>query len=118
VDDPGSRYYNQIVDRSRISNPDWKSSEKMREIDEYVFGVVVAHNSNPAMPGAGSCIFLHAWSGPESPTVGCTAMPVERIRELVHWLDPGADPVLVQLTDKAYEALRAPWKLPGEAQRH
>lgn len=112
VDDPGSRHYNRIVDGAAVSTPDWKFSEKMRGISEYVWGVVVAHNSFPIAPGAGSCIFLHAWSGPESATVGCTAMPTERIRELVHWLDPAAAPVLVQLTEDTYQALRGPWKLP------
>jgi D-alanyl-D-alanine dipeptidase len=112
VDDPGSRYYNRLVDRSEISSPDWKSSEKMREIEEYVFGVVVAQNSEPVEPGAGSCIFLHAWSGPESATVGCTAMPTERIREIVHWLDAAARPVLVQLTEESYAAVRSQWQLP------
>jgi D-alanyl-D-alanine dipeptidase len=112
VDDPSSVQYNRIVDRSRTPSPDWKSSEKMRQIEPYVYGVVVDHNSEPARPGAGSCIFLHAWSAAENPTVGCTAMPVERIRELVGWLDPEAGPVLVQLTQDAYQALREPWKLP------
>jgi len=113
VDDPGSRYYNRLVDRSKVSNPDWRSSERMREIGEYEWGVVVANNSEPIQPGAGSCIFLHAWSGPESATVGCTAMPTERIRELVHWLDAAAAPVLVQLTEEAFNVLRGPWKLSG-----
>jgi zinc D-Ala-D-Ala dipeptidase len=112
VDDPGSRHYNRLVDRSEISKPDWNSSEKMREIEEYVFGVVVAHNSGPVEPGGGSCIFLHAWSGSEGATAGCTAMPTERIRELVHWLDADAGPVLVQLTEESYAALRSPWQLP------
>lgn len=112
VDDPTSRSYNRLVDRSKLSASDWKSSEKMREIDGYVFGVVVAHNTAPVVPGLGSCIFLHAWSGPESPTVGCTAMPRERIREIVQWLDPAAEPVLVQLTEEAYAGLRGPWRLP------
>jgi D-alanyl-D-alanine dipeptidase len=112
VDDPGSRHYNRLVDRSGVASPDWKSSEKMREIGEYEWGVVVAQNSEPVVPGAGSCIFLHAWSGPESPTVGCTAMPSERIEEIVRWLDAGAAPVLVQLTQEAYRALRRPWQLP------
>jgi len=115
VDDPSSRHYNRLVDRSEIASPDWKSSEKMREIEEYVWGVVVAQNSEPVEPGAGSCIFLHAWSGPEGATVGCTAMPTERIRELVHWLDPDTKPVLVQLTEEAYNILRSPWKLIADA---
>ncbi len=112
VDDPGSRHYNWIVDRAKVAGPDWKSSEKMREIDDYVWGVVVAHNSVPVEFGAGSCIFLHAWSSPQSPTVGCTAMPTDEIRELVHWLDADAHPVLVQLTEAAYADLRRPWQLP------
>jgi hypothetical protein len=40
-------------------------------------------------------------------------MPTERIREIVRWLDAAAEPVLVQLTEAAYEALRDPWKLSG-----
>ena len=112
VDDPASRHYNRLVDRTKVTDPDWKSSEKMREIDEYVYGVVVAHNAGPVEAGAGSCIFLHAGSGPESPTVGCTAMPRETIQAIVHWLDADAHPVLVQLTEAAYEALRRPWQLP------
>ena len=117
VDDPGSRHYNRLVDRSKVAHPDWKSSEKMREIGGYEWGVILAHNSEPTEPGAGSCIFLHAWSGPEHPTVGCTAMPTERIREIVLWLDPDAAPVLVQLTEETYEALRSPWQLPGGSTR-
>ena len=111
VDDPDSRHYNRLVDRSEVSTPDWKSSEKMREIPGYVVGVVVAHNAEPIAPVAGSCIFLHAWSGPGSPTVGCTAMPEEKVRDLVRWLDAAENPVLVQLTRDAYALLRAPWKL-------
>jgi D-alanyl-D-alanine dipeptidase len=111
VDDPGSRHYNRIVDRSQVSAPDWRSSERMRGIREYVWGVVVAHNSGPVTPGVGSCIFLHAWYGGGA-TAGCTAMPSERIGELVRWLDPGAKPVLVQLTEDAYRALERPWRLP------
>jgi D-alanyl-D-alanine dipeptidase len=113
VDDPGSHYYNQVVDRGKVSTPDWKSSEKMRSIEAYVWGVVVSHNASPVAPGAGSCIFLHAWSGPESPTVGCTAMPEEEIRNLVQWLDPAAQPVLVQLTEEAYKRESGPWRLPA-----
>jgi D-alanyl-D-alanine dipeptidase len=112
VDDPDSRHYNRLVDRSGVASPDWSSSEKMREIEGYEWGVVVAQNSEPVVRGAGSCIFLHAWSGPESPTAGCTAMPSEKIEDLVHWLDADAAPVLVQLTEEGYAALQRPWQLP------
>ena len=96
VDDSHSRFYNQIVDRTRIANPDWRTSEKMRlKSDEYRFGIVVAHNPK-AIPGAGSNIFLHVWRNPNHATTGCTAMPLEVIEELQRWLTPRAKPVLVQ----------------------
>jgi hypothetical protein len=41
VDDPGSRRYNRLVDRSVVA-PDWKSSEHMRNAGDW--GVVVDHN--------------------------------------------------------------------------
>ena len=96
VDDPHSRYYNRIVDRARIAQADWHSSETMRlPGDEYRLGVVVAHNPR-CLPGAGSCIFLHVASGSHRGTAGCTAMPLRDIAELQRWLDPGAHPILVQ----------------------
>ena len=96
VDDPASRYYNQIVDRKRIARPDWHSSEKMETVGkEYRRGIFVAHNPG-ASPGAGSCIFLHVWRHPFHATTGCTAMPLEAIAELQRWLKPEAKPVLIQ----------------------
>src|SRR3990172_7886022 len=44
IDDPSSRPHNRLVDRSKVY-VDWKSSETMREIAGYEWGVVVAHNS-------------------------------------------------------------------------
>ena len=44
VDDPGSKHYNRIVDRSVVA-PDWNSSEHMRNAGEsYRWGIVVDHN--------------------------------------------------------------------------
>ena len=44
VDDPGSKYYNRIVDRSVVA-ADWNSSEHMRNAGEsYRWGIVVDHN--------------------------------------------------------------------------
>jgi zinc D-Ala-D-Ala dipeptidase len=71
VDDPASKRYGVVVDRAGISNPDWKSSEKMRAVESYALGVVVDHNAWPqAQPGAGSCIFIHLAADPPQPTVG------------------------------------------------
>lgn len=111
VDDPASAYYNRIVDRREIAQPDWKSSEKMR-IEPYGVGVVVDHNSDPPVPGAGSCIFMHIWQGETVPTAGCTVSAEPLMASLAAWLRLEAHPVLVQLPEAEYRRLRAPWSLP------
>lgn len=114
VDDPASKRYNVIVDRKGISNPDWKSSEKMSEVEVYTLGIVVDHNAWPAVqPGAGSCIFLHLTSDPPHPTVGCTAVPGDELGALARWLDKSAHPVLVQLPRKEYDRVQDTWGLPS-----
>jgi D-alanyl-D-alanine dipeptidase len=113
VDDTNSSYYNVIVDRRSVGAPDWNSFEKMRRSDEqYRLGVFVAHNSPPAQPGAGSCIFLHIWIGPDVPTSGCTAMSAGAMESLLGWLDAQAHPVLVQLPEAEYQRLQTAWQLP------
>lgn len=106
VDDSASMYYNTIVDRDAVLRIDWSSSEKMRSIDQYRWGAVVQHNT-PPRAGGGSCIFLHIWNGPSSTTSGCTAMRQEDVETLLRWLDPGANPRLVQLPAAEYERFKA-----------
>ncbi|MBK5258752.1 MAG: L,D-transpeptidase family protein [Thermoanaerobaculia bacterium] len=101
VDDTSSRFYNQIVERDSVERADWKSSEKMREIDQYRWGIVVNHNTPPES-GRGSCIFIHLWSGPGTSTAGCTAMAGKDLDALLRWLDPAANPRLVQMTAAEY----------------
>ncbi len=111
VDDPKSKFYNQIVDRSKVA-PDWNSSERMlRSDDLYRWGVLVEHNPAPE-PGAGSCIFMHIWRGPGQPTVGCTAMPQAELESLIAWLNPRSTPMLVQLPIEQYGKLREGWRWP------
>jgi L,D-peptidoglycan transpeptidase YkuD (ErfK/YbiS/YcfS/YnhG family) len=107
VDDPKSRSYARIVN---ASSGDWSSAETMKRDDAlYTWVVDVAHN-RAHVPGAGSCIFLHVWSGPDAPTVGCTAMPEEKLRALLPLLD--AHTVFVLLPKSEYAALAKPWGLP------
>jgi D-alanyl-D-alanine dipeptidase len=111
VDDPASAHYNALLDRTTVA-PDWESHEEMRRSDDlYRLGVVVAHNQ-PAVPGAGSCIFLHVWAGPRSTTSGCTAMAGDAMDDVAAWLDAEAAPVLVQLPEAEYDRRRAAWALP------
>lgn len=111
VDDPHSSRYNSIVD-TNTTPVDWTSSEAMVRADgHYDRGVVVQHNMPPGGVW-GSCIFLHVWGGPSTPTIGCTAMDDGAIDLIVHWLDPSADPRLVQLPAGEYNALKGAWGLP------
>jgi len=112
VDDPRSRYYNQLVDRTKVAEVDWRSSEKMLRTDNlYKWGLFVAHNPG-AKPGAGSCIFLHIWRNSTAATAGCTAMPEQNLVKLLRWLDRAAHPVLIQLPQHEYEALPPRLNLP------
>jgi D-alanyl-D-alanine dipeptidase len=121
VDDAQSAFYNKIVERGQIARPDWKSHEDMLRKDElYRWGVVVEHNGGgvgggggKATAGGGSCIFLHIWSGPGKGTAGCTALRPELLEEMLYWLDPQRQPLLVQLPKAEYERLRSAWKLPS-----
>jgi len=113
VDDVKSAHYNSIVDREHTGQPDWNSSERMREIGgPYRLGVVVDHNTDPHVPGGGSCIFIHIWKDFQTGTTGCTAMAPEQMEMLLPWLDPAAHPVLVQLPESEYKHLQKSWLLP------
>ena len=117
VDDPLSRYYNQIVDQSgscRIDHHDWKHAEKLFGVDVYRLGVVIEHNV-PAEPGLGSCIFFHIWKDPITSTSGCTAMSERELIRVVRWLDPAKDPLLMQLPRPVYKTIEAEWNLPRGA---
>jgi D-alanyl-D-alanine dipeptidase len=116
VDDTASAQYNRVVDRSVVKTVDWNSSERMREVEGYRWGVVVAHNAS-AIPGGGSCIFLHIWAGPSKGTAGCTAMEQPNLETLLHWLDSKKRPLLVQLPDAEYARLGPVWKLPAARMR-
>ena len=113
IDDPRSRYYNRLVERSHVAQVDWRSSEQMRRKDDlYKWGLIVDHNP-AAVPGAGSCIFIHVWRNSSAATVGCTAMPEADLINLLKWLDPAARPVLVQMPRQEYESLRPRLNLPS-----
>lgn len=111
VDDASSQFYNRIVDRTAGAKADWSSSEKMRVIDVYRWGAVVLHN-DPPQKGGGSCIFLHLVDPHGKPTAGCTSMPADALEALLRWIDPAAQPLLVQLPRPEYERLRSRWQLP------
>lgn len=109
VDDPASKAYNRVLDQ-RTTTIDWKSAEEMKRGDAlYTWVVDVAHNVSRT-PNRGSCIFLHVWSGPESATLGCTAMAEPVLAELIATIDPSA--MFVLLPRAEYAALATSWGLP------
>jgi len=112
VYDPRSLYYNRVVDRDTVDRVDWSAAEQMLRPDGlYRWIVVVEHNWKP-YSGFGSCIFLHLWQGQEIPTIGCTAMGLEDLEFVVHWLDGKKRPLLVQLPEPVYLSLKQKWELP------
>lgn len=112
VDDPASPVYNRLVEEGSVRK-EWSSAEEMRRSDgQYRLGIVVGHNTDPVMPGGGSCIFLHIRKSPSSGTAGCTAVSDAAMEELLRRLKPEANPLLVQLPRPEYERLRSAWGLP------
>lgn len=112
VDDVKSAYYNQII-KSDTVKKDWNSAETMRmKTNDYKFGIFVDYNSNPTIPGNGSCIFMHIWSRSTDPTAGCTAMTEANILKLISFLDKSKNPVLVQVPQSEYHKMKLLYKLP------
>ena len=106
VDDINSKYYNKIVDSTKIDR-DYKSHEYMKfPKNYYKYGIVVDHNGitdgSKSKKGAGSCIFIHIKS---VPTAGCTVMTENEIKEVLRWLDPKAHPLLIQGTQEVVKSL-------------
>lgn len=93
IDDPRSGRYNQLADKKDGAG---FSFEIMRRSDDlYKYGVVLEYNTRPVVPGAGSAIFFHVWSGPASTTAGCVAMAEDEMVRLLTWLDPSRKPLAV-----------------------
>jgi len=113
VEETRSAYYNQIVDSTRVTPPSWEQwSEMLRADGLFNWGVVVEQNAPDIKKGAGSCVFLHLWRGPDKPTAGCTAMPAEALEEALAWLDADLEPTLVQLPEAVFQRVHDAWGLP------
>jgi L,D-peptidoglycan transpeptidase YkuD (ErfK/YbiS/YcfS/YnhG family) len=94
VDDAASAVYNTWQRAPESGAPAWASAE---ELAMYELGLVVEHNPEPVQAGAGSAIFIHTWKDPATATLGCTALARDELQALLDWLEPAADPVLVQV---------------------
>ena len=66
------------------------SHERMwREDGLYDVVVVLGHNDDPPVPGAGSAIFLHVAKPGYAETEGCVAIPLATLQELLKSCRPG-----------------------------
>ncbi len=109
IDDAKSSFYNTIVEEDS-ANKQWKSSEHMAKVrPDYKYVLVINHNALNES-GSGSCIFLHIVN---VPTTGCTSMDETTMIELLRWLDPEKQTVIVQLPHPEYLRLRTAWGLPA-----
>jgi L,D-peptidoglycan transpeptidase YkuD (ErfK/YbiS/YcfS/YnhG family) len=91
VDDPRAPQYNQWV----VGAPGVSAERLRRDDGQYDVAAVLEHNTDPVVPGKGSAIFLHVWSGPGKPTAGCVAAAEADVRRLLGWLDRARRPVVV-----------------------
>ncbi len=98
VDDVDSEYYNTM--QFGESNGRWASAEKLTDFDGYYnYALVIDYNRWPVVPGKSSAIFLHCDMGIY--TYGCVAIPQNNLVNLLTWLNPSSNPVMI--LDFTYE---------------
>lgn len=80
VDDCKSKYYNQLVEISKVKK-DWDSAEHLIDYKvQYEYLIEIKTNPNN-IPGKGSAIFLHCTNN--CPTAGCIAVDRESMKTIV-----------------------------------
>lgn len=84
-DDPGDPDYNMMVTR-----PHAFSHEVLRRADPlYDLVLITDWNWPYAVPGRGSCIFIHQWRRPGYPTAGCVAFRRDHLRRIAQRITYG-----------------------------
>ncbi|MCH9807457.1 MAG: hypothetical protein K0U74_06985 [Alphaproteobacteria bacterium] len=97
IDDVNSERYSQIVDPKSV--PEGTSGEKMWEIGLYKRGIVVDYPTDRKAK-SGSCIFVHIWKSPETPTVGCVAASEETVARLQKWVGEAQNGAVIAIVPK------------------
>lgn len=93
VDDSHSPLYNTW--QNGPANGRWTSAEKMY-IPQYNYGIVVNYNTTKRIPGKGSAIFFHVWSGQGSGTAGCISAAQNNVTSTLRWLKSSKNPVIIE----------------------
>lgn len=87
VDDINSKFYNQLVDITKVRK-DWNSSEHLIEHPkQYEYAMEIKTNPKN-IPNKGSAIFLHCSAG--KPTAGCVAIDSQYMKLLLEKLQNNA----------------------------
>lgn len=98
VDDVDSEYYNTM--QFGEPNGRWASAEKLTDFGGYYnYALVIDYNRWPVIAGKSSAIFLHCDMGIY--TYGCVAIPQNNLVNLLTWLNPSNNPVII--LDFTYE---------------
>lgn len=84
-----------------VLHPHRFSAERLWR-DDHVYDIVILidHNSNPVVPGAGSAIFWHLTQPDRRPTEGCIAIDREAMLDLLPRLHPGMQLIVESGTQK------------------
>jgi L,D-peptidoglycan transpeptidase YkuD (ErfK/YbiS/YcfS/YnhG family) len=93
VDDPRSPDYNRWVRYDGDPAGRWASFERL-SIPLYRKAAVIRYNDSPIVPGRGSAIFFHVWSGPDTGSAGCVTTAEEHVLRVLEWMAPEAEPVM------------------------
>ena len=77
-------------DYNRLVRLPFASSHEEMWRDDHLYDVVVVlgHNDDPVVPGAGSAVFLHVARPEYSPTAGCAALAKEDLLEFLQLAGP------------------------------
>lgn len=98
VDDVDSEYYNSM--QFGEPNGRWASAEKLTDFGGYYnYALVIDYNRWLVIAGKSSAIFLHCDMGIY--TYGCVAIPQNNLVNLLTWLNPSNNPVII--LDFTYE---------------
>nr|WSW67407.1 L,D-transpeptidase family protein [Streptomyces sp. NBC_00995] len=95
VEDPESRFYNQMHSATGADFPLTETGDRGSEhlIDyptQYAKALVINYNRWPAVPGRGAGIFLHV--NGSGATAGCVSVPRPTMDRIMAWISPSAHP--------------------------
>jgi L,D-peptidoglycan transpeptidase YkuD (ErfK/YbiS/YcfS/YnhG family) len=101
VTDSSSPYYNTWQSGPPAGR--WTAAEALWTLTQaYRHAVVIDYNRNPVVAGRGSAMFLHVRN--ENPTSGCVAVDLDRLEEIMRWLDPAKAPRIAIGTESSLSA--------------